>query len=333
MDYKELEQMILEAKDDPVGIAAKAIEDYFSKRARGKRTVYASTLQKELGKHILSRAEVSQYDFNKAWNKLVGKGLLWQHKLDGKTVYTFGEDEAKGKAEGPINKAKQPPKVISSGSKKTSGASFIIKGGMNFEGAGSPAEGAEEALVYGMNNRKDLTPHLENLSIEPSFMKKLQGVKAMKKVPDTMLITWIKIGVLCGNAGGVKKALRFGAETLTALEGMNATPKTDILIDKLQVSVKDSDAGYQAEAIEANSFAPLFNGAFEIFKKDHSNEKGYEWITELSSDKVNQLMVGILDGYRKGEEVGDHVNALLGLDVGEESRRFGRKRKSSLKRY
>ena len=184
---------------------------------------------------------------------------------------------------------------------------------MDFAGVGSSAEGAEVALVYGMNNRSVLGGDFQ--LDEEWYTANVLTAKAMKDVDTDTFLRWVKIGVACGNAGSVGSAETFGAGKCEDLKdpSLNATPKTDIKIDGLQVSVKDSDAGYQAEAIEANSFKDLFGGAFEIFKSGNPDK---EYLQNMEPDNISNFMKDVLEGYRSGEEKGEKVNALLGLKGG-----------------
>lgn len=184
--------------------------------------------------------------------------------------------------------------------------------GVDFSGAASSAEGAEELLVYGLNHHKELAG--KQFKFNQDFLKVLNS-SPMKKLSEEANINLVKIGVACGQAGGVSGAQRFGGESLQALAGMNGTPKTDILIDDMRVSVKDADAGYQAEAVEANTFSSIFNYALEQYKAGAGADK--EYVKELDSNKVSNLMIGVLDGYRRGEESGGAINTLLGLKGGK----------------
>ena len=80
---------------------------------------------------------------------------------------------------------------------------------MDFAGVGSSAEGAEVALVYGMNNRSVLGGDFQ--LDEEWYTANVLTAKAMKDVDTDTFLRWVKIGVACGNAGSVGSAETFGA--------------------------------------------------------------------------------------------------------------------------
>ena len=201
---------------------------------------------------------------------------------------------------------------------------FII----NFAGMGSAAECAEGGLLFGMLNRNILGG---GMKVDKKYFKEVLRVQSggAKKLKIDYLEKCIMIGAAIGNAGGVTKASAEGQkkeeeEDEESPTELNATPKTDIKIDGLRVSVKDSGAGYQAEAISENSFKVLFNYTFDKYKSDKANaKKEYMKVfsskeNEASQDDVVKLFQGVLADYRTNPDGhGKAMNTLFGLKGGK----------------
>ena len=252
------------------------IKKYFIDRE--DEEVIAKDFDRKVALAIKSE-QVEMVAFVEAWNKLVGKGLLWQHKLDGKTVYTFGEDEAKGKAEGPINKAKQPPKVISSGSEKLGGARTAgdckgvppPKAAMRFEWCviesarmkvGAPTGTGDAAYACA---RSDDWRQMEH------------GGSTIGELADESI-------TLCVNSGFFSKA-NFAGATMEevgkkppAWGGPSIQPKTDIRFGDKNISIKLS-GDIQAASAEAANTAPQLQFIVD------------EWLRENAADSVEDAAI------------------------------------------
>ena len=179
--------------------------------------------------------------------------------------------------------------------------------------AASPAEAMEMALVYGILNASKIGSR--GVSVDESWFSALRKRKALSKMTAEGFAVGIRIGVKIATAGGVSRAQIFGqSATDKAREGMNSTPKTDILIEGMQVSVKDYDAGFQAEAVEQDTFKPLFDFALGKFMSDFKGTEGKEYLDTLDGDGVVEIFKGVLTDYRTNPEGhGQEINNLLGL--------------------
>lgn len=239
--------------------------------------------------------QIDEY-FNKK-KKVLTQELLYEMVRgvinESGTPFTLGVDDTE-------------PSVVSDGS-----PILIAKAAVS---VASGAEAMEMALVYGILNADTIGGR--SVTVDPNWFKTLKkGKKALAKMTAEQFAGGIRIGVKIARAGSVKGAEIFGqSATDVAKEGMNSTPKTDILIEGMSVSVKDFDSGFQAEAIEEDTFRYLFDFALQKFTEDNKGAEGKEYLSSLTTDGVSEVFKGVLSDYRTNPEGhGQEMNNLLGL--------------------
>ncbi len=199
------------------------------------------------------------------------------------------------------------------GEQETDEPLVLDPAGIDFSSVASPAEGQEELLLYGIRNHSKLRD--KNISLNNEFVDIIGDNKSMKKLSPEAIIGTIKVGALLG-AAGLTDGTRFGSEKQKKQGGLNGTPKTDILIGDMKVSVKNADTGFQAEAVEPATFPIIFNKALENFRKKYGKKKDY--LEELDGNNIVSTITNALEGYRLGKETGSTLNTFLGLKGAKE---------------
>ena len=188
------------------------------------------------------------------------------------------------------------------------------------------SEAAEEYIVWAINNRKRLPVDLDKVT-------QYENIYTGKGGGNKLALNAVRLGEKIGNAGNISRARKYenpladptGGDTKKRQDprsaagsdaGLNQTPKTDLLLDKKRVSLKEADKGYQIEAIEEKSFGILFAAALSEYAKREGK-------SEISSDfqqTAIDILTTVLNRYRKMEPEltgAEAVNNFLGLKGGK----------------